>query len=111
MSRPWLASWSPRSSCAPPPGWSAWAPWRWTAPSGPATPPGGPTAPWPSSRTRSPGILRQADQADQQEDREHGTARGDELPAALANKAGRLARLRPDKALPGAEGGCPPAAL
>jgi hypothetical protein len=28
------------------------------------------------------GILRQADQADQHEDREHGDARGDELPAA-----------------------------
>jgi transposase len=39
-------------------------------------------------------ILRQAAAADQREDREHGDARGDELPVALASKAGRLARLR-----------------
>jgi transposase len=45
------------------------------------------------------GILRQAAAADQREDREHGDARGDELPAALASKAGRLARLRQAKAL------------
>src|SRR5512133_2737502 len=43
-------------------------------------------------------ILRQAAEADQCEDREHGDARGDELPAALASKAGRLARLRQAKA-------------
>ena len=43
-------------------------------------------------------ILRQAAAADQREDREHGQARGDELPAALASKAGRLARLRVAKA-------------
>src|SRR5919202_4196130 len=43
-------------------------------------------------------ILRQAAEADRREDREHGTARGDELPAALASKAGRLARLRQAKA-------------
>ena len=42
-------------------------------------------------------------QADQHEDREHGDARGDELPAALASKAGRLARLRQAKALLEAE--------
>jgi transposase len=48
-------------------------------------------------------ILRQAAEADQREDREHGTARGDELPAALASKAGRLARLRQAKALLEAE--------
>jgi transposase len=39
-------------------------------------------------------ILGQAAEADQREDREHGQARGDELPAALASKAGRLQRLR-----------------
>jgi transposase len=39
-------------------------------------------------------ILRQAADADQRDDREHGDARGDELPEALASKAGRLARLR-----------------
>jgi transposase len=39
-------------------------------------------------------ILRQATEADQAEDRQHDDARGDELPAALASKAGRLARLR-----------------
>jgi Transposase DDE domain/Transposase domain (DUF772) len=48
-------------------------------------------------------ILRQAAEADQREDREHGQARGDELPAALASKAGRLARLRQAEALLEAE--------
>jgi transposase len=43
-------------------------------------------------------ILRQAAEADQRDDREHGDARGDELPAALASKAGRLQRLRRAKA-------------
>jgi transposase len=43
-------------------------------------------------------ILRQAAEADQREDGEHGEGRGDELPAALASKAGRLARLRVAKA-------------
>jgi transposase len=43
-------------------------------------------------------ILRQAAEADQREDRQHGPARGDELPAELASKAGRLARLRQAKA-------------
>jgi transposase len=43
-------------------------------------------------------ILRQAAETDQREDREHGQARGDELPDALASKAGRLARLRQAKA-------------
>jgi transposase len=43
-------------------------------------------------------ILRQAAEADQRDDREHGAARGDELPEALASKAGRLARLRQAKA-------------
>jgi hypothetical protein len=48
--------------------------------------------------TEVAGILRQAAEADQRDDREHGTARGDELPQALACKAGRLARLRQAKA-------------
>jgi transposase len=48
-------------------------------------------------------ILRQAAEADQREDREHGQARGDELPNVLASKAGRLARLRQAKALLEAE--------
>jgi hypothetical protein len=48
-------------------------------------------------------ILRQAAEADQREDREHGDARGDELPPALASKAGRLQRLRRAKALLEAE--------
>jgi transposase len=48
-------------------------------------------------------ILRQAAEADQRDDRQHGDARGDELPAALASKAGRLARLRHAKALLEAE--------
>jgi transposase len=39
-------------------------------------------------------ILRQAAEADQREDERFGDARGNELPAALASKAGRLARLR-----------------
>src|SRR5512132_3038473 len=39
-------------------------------------------------------ILRQVAEADQREDREHGDARGDELPTALASKASRLQRLR-----------------
>jgi transposase len=43
-------------------------------------------------------ILRQAAETDQREDRLFGDARGDELPPALASKAGRLARLRQAKA-------------
>jgi transposase len=43
-------------------------------------------------------ILRQAAEIDQREDHEHGPSRGDELPPALASKAGRLARLRQAKA-------------
>jgi hypothetical protein len=43
-------------------------------------------------------ILRQAAEADQRDDLQHGQARGDELPEALASKAGRLARLRQAKA-------------
>jgi Transposase DDE domain len=48
-------------------------------------------------------ILRQAAEVDQREDLEHGQAGGDELPAGLASKAGRLARLRQAKALLEAE--------
>jgi hypothetical protein len=48
-------------------------------------------------------ILQQAAEVDQAEDRQHGDARGDELPEALASKAGRLARLRQAKALLEAE--------
>jgi hypothetical protein len=43
-------------------------------------------------------ILHQAAAADQHEDRLFGDVRGDELPAELASKAGRLARLRRAKA-------------
>jgi transposase len=43
-------------------------------------------------------ILRQAAEVDQREDREHGPARGDELPAELVSPTGRLARLRQAKA-------------
>jgi transposase len=43
-------------------------------------------------------ILRQAVEADQREDLQHDQARGDELPAALANPTGRLQRLRVAKA-------------
>jgi hypothetical protein len=43
-------------------------------------------------------ILREAAEIDQAEDRQHGPARGDELPAALASPSGRLARLRQAKA-------------
>jgi transposase len=43
-------------------------------------------------------ILREAAQTDQQEDHQHGPARGDELPAALASPTGRLARLQAAKA-------------
>jgi transposase len=48
-------------------------------------------------------ILRQAADADQCDDLEHGQACGDELPEALASKAGRLERLRQAKALLEAE--------
>jgi transposase len=43
-------------------------------------------------------ILREAADADQADDERYGDARGDELPKALASKAGRLARLRQAKA-------------
>ena len=43
-------------------------------------------------------ILREAAEADQAEDRQHGSGRGDELPAELASPTSRLARLRQAKA-------------
>jgi hypothetical protein len=43
-------------------------------------------------------LLSQAAEADRAEDREHGAARGDELPRALAGRAERLARLQHAKA-------------
>jgi transposase len=43
-------------------------------------------------------ILREAAEADQAEDHQHGPARGDELPAELTSPTGRLARLRQAKA-------------
>jgi hypothetical protein len=43
-------------------------------------------------------LLSQAAEADQAEDGEHGTARGDELPHALVGRAERLARLQRAKA-------------
>ena len=43
-------------------------------------------------------LLAQAAAIDQAEDREHGAARGDELPRAMAGRAERLARLQQAKA-------------
>jgi hypothetical protein len=43
-------------------------------------------------------LLQQAAEADRAEDREHGPARGDELPSALAGRTERLARLQHAKA-------------
>jgi transposase len=48
-------------------------------------------------------ILRQAAEADQAEDHQHGPTRGDELPAELTSPSGRLARLQEAKALLEAE--------
>jgi hypothetical protein len=44
-------------------------------------------------------ILRQAAEADQAEDHQHGPAGGDELPTELTSPTGRLARLQQAKAL------------
>jgi transposase len=44
-------------------------------------------------------ILREAAEADQAEDHQHGPARGDELPAEVTSPTGRLARLQQAKAL------------
>jgi transposase len=52
-------------------------------------------------------ILRQAAEADQRDDLEHGQARGDELPEALASKASRLARLRAGQGPAGGRRGRP----
>ena len=49
-------------------------------------------------QTQVADLLQQAAAIDQAEDREHGAARGDELPQALAGRAERLARLQPAKA-------------
>lgn len=43
-------------------------------------------------------LLRQAEQTDQEEDRLFGNARGDELPAELARRESRLAKIREAKA-------------
>jgi transposase len=43
-------------------------------------------------------LLEQAAEADRVEDRQHGAARGDELPRALAGRAQRLGRLQQAKA-------------
>jgi transposase len=48
-------------------------------------------------------LLQQAAAIDEAEDRQHGAARGDELPRALAGRAERLARLQQAKALLEAE--------
>jgi hypothetical protein len=48
-------------------------------------------------------LLAQAAAADRAEDCQHGVARGDELPQALAGRAERLARLERAKALLEAE--------
>jgi transposase len=48
-------------------------------------------------------LLAQAAEADQADDRDHGPARGDELPTALASRAERLARLQHARALLEAE--------
>jgi transposase-like protein DUF772 len=53
-------------------------------------------------------LLAQAAATDQAEDRQHGTARGDELPRALAGRAERLARLQHAKALLEAEAAARP---
>jgi transposase len=48
-------------------------------------------------------LLAQAAEADRVEDQQHGAARGDQLPQALAGRAERLARLQRAKALLEAE--------
>src|SRR3982074_736864 len=49
-----------------------------------------------------------AEATDGAEDREHGAARGDEMPDWVANKAARLERIRAAKATLGAEAKAPP---
>jgi transposase len=103
QSKPWPACWSPRSSCARRLAWSAWAWSRWM---------GRRLRPTPRRRANRTHVhleaqvaelLAQAAATDQAEDQQHGTARGDELPRALAARAERLARLQQAKALLEAE--------
>jgi hypothetical protein len=101
--KPWPGSWFSRCGCARPSGWSASVRWRWTAPSWPATPPSGANRTVEQLEAEVAEILRQAAEADQRDEREHGDARGDELPAALASKASRLQRPRVAKVLLQAE--------
>ena len=49
---------------------------------------------YPAIREEVDRMLAEADQADAAEDAEHETARGDELPAELADRRSRLERLR-----------------
>jgi transposase len=49
---------------------------------------------YPSIRDEVDRILAEAEQVDAAEDAEHGTSRGDELPAELAERRSRLERLR-----------------
>jgi hypothetical protein len=52
------------------------------------------TRSYPAIRAEVDRILGEAAELDAAEDTEHGTARGDELPAELADRRSRLARLR-----------------
>ena len=52
------------------------------------------TRSYPAVREEVERMLAEAEQADAVEDAEHGTCRGDELPAELADRSSRLARLR-----------------
>jgi hypothetical protein len=49
---------------------------------------------YPAIRDEVDRILAEAEQVDAAEDAEHGTSRGDELPAELAERRSRLERLR-----------------
>jgi transposase len=49
---------------------------------------------YPAIREEVDRMLAEAEQADAAEDAEHGTSRGDELPAELADRRSRLRRLR-----------------
>jgi transposase len=52
------------------------------------------TRSYPAIREEVDRMLAEADRIDRDEDVEHGAARGDELPPALADRRSRLARLR-----------------
>ena len=54
----------------------------------------GATRSYPAIREEVDRMLAEAEQADAAEDAEHGGARGDELPAELADRRSRLERLR-----------------